>query len=244
MHNLMKLTGYECKRIVKTKTYLFLTVISLAYSIFVLRTQTLFGAYNTAPYSQWSFISYLHTIMPMLYAILVILISQQFGKKEKQIQMLTLSTQTSYRVQKTGKAFALGIIFCMNLVLCVVAMYLYFAFTLKHIASFDLLLCALLFALPQFLLIAGLGLWFASYNANAVYLLLIVITFLTIANIRLPMIIDFIGNSILAIPATSIPNAGVIPYVIPPAYLFSRIGFAVIGMLLLIFACRKKRKLI
>ena len=243
MYKFLTIFKYELKRILFTKTYLFLTIISLVYGYYVLRTQTLVGAYHTAPYSQWSSISYLHAIFPIICTLPLVSIANQHGKKQQQAQVVPLGTPTAYRYQKACRFAAVGLTYFINLLLCIALNYIFFAIMLKHTPSLNLLLCMCLLSIPQFLLTIGISLWLGALKPNLVYVLIGVLFFVAFAELQMPMQVDLLGNSILSVAASSIPQQGVIPFIVPNAYLFNRIIVFIVGLLLTIFACGQKRKL-
>lgn len=243
MYKFTAVLKYELKKMLFTKTYLFLTITSLVYGYYVLRTQTLLGAYHTAPYSEWSFISYLYTIFPMVCTMSLVTIAKQYGKKEQQAQVVPLSTPTAYHYQKACKFAALSIAFFINLLLCVALNYTFFGIMLNHVPSLNLLLCMCLLLVPQFLFITGISLWLGTLKPSLVYILIAFLFFVTLTNLQTPMRIDLFGNSILSVAANTTPQLGIIPFAVPNAYLYSRVIVFIAGLLFIVFSCRQKRKL-
>ncbi len=237
-----KLLRYEIWRVLFTKPYLILSLVTAVYSIYVLQTKTLFGEYGTAPFSQWSYLVYLLTLMPVLSTIVLVYIAKTNDAGERLTQSITRSTPTPASKQLVIKFLAISVGFLVNLLIVVVAAYVFFEVKLKLFAPLNLLYCTLLIAGPQLLLYMGVGFWAAKLRPGAVYVVAALLFFASAVEFMMPMGIDLIGNSILSVAENVTPVEGVISFEIPVSYAISRIAVTCIGLLLLITACLKKRK--
>ena len=237
-----KLLRYEVQRVLFTKPYLFLSLVTVVYSIYVLQAKTLFGEYGTAPFSQWSYLVYLLTLMPVLCTTVLVYIAKTTDSSERLVQNITRSTPTPAGQQLMVKFLAIAISFLVNLLIVVAAAYIFYEIKLKLFAPLNLLLCTLIIAAPQFLICAGAGFWAARVRPGAVYVLAALLFFLSAVQIALPMGLDFFGNSILSIAENTAPVQGVIAFSVPTAYAVSRIAVTCIGAALIVTACSKKQR--
>ncbi|MGI6664616.1 MAG: hypothetical protein ACOX3W_04285 [Christensenellaceae bacterium] len=242
MNKLRKLLQYEMKRIVVTKTYIFLSLLSIVLCLYVLNNIVVFGMYDTAPYSEWSFIYYLQWVLLFTAITLLPFTTKLYDKKETQVQIIMLATPTNVAKQKGIKVSAIFIIALCNLLVCVIAFFGYMLIKFKVLPSWSLLIYTALIGIPQLLLVLGLGVLVANINSKLPYILLAILIFVNVVAVSLPMEWDVLGNSILTIPQQQIPTVGVIAFYIPGKYILSRIGVGILGCCLLFLICKKKQK--
>ncbi|MGI6665317.1 MAG: hypothetical protein ACOX3W_07925 [Christensenellaceae bacterium] len=238
----IKLLRYELKRIVATRLYLILTGVMLAYIGFVLETQTMFGESGTAPYSQWSYLAYLSSVIPLISMVLFTQLAKLQGSEERQVQALTLSSPTSMQSQQAVKETAIGAAYLIQVVLAVLAAYVFFGMKFKILAPLNLLGCTAILAIPQLFLCIGVGLWVSKIHPYATYVLAALLFFCYTTQVMMPMGVDLLGNSILQIARATYPVQGEIAFAWPISYMISRGITFVIGVVLTVVACMQKRK--
>lgn len=83
---------YELKRLIINKFFLGLLIISALYSHEIMRGDIILGISNTAPFSGWSYGTYLAKVLPILLVTLLFFISFLYQKQEKNVQALTKAT--------------------------------------------------------------------------------------------------------------------------------------------------------
>lgn len=237
-----KILRYEVQRVLFTKPYLLLSLVTAVYSVFILQTRTLYGEYGTAPFSEWSFTAYLLTLMPVLSTMILVYIAKTNDSNERLVQNVTRSTPTPAGKQLMIKYLAIAVGFFVNLLIVVLAAYIFYAVKLKLFAPLNLLLCTFIVALPQLLLLGGVGLWVARLKSGAVYGVIALLFFASAIGVMLPMSVDVLGNSWLSAAESGTLVKGVINFVIPAGYALSRVVISCIGLALVATACLKTKK--
>ena len=64
---MLKIYGYECRRLLRNKFFAGLAAVLLLYGALVLEGVTILGVAHTAPFSPWSFGDYLSRVLPLLW---------------------------------------------------------------------------------------------------------------------------------------------------------------------------------
>lgn len=81
--NLIKIYGYECKRLIFNKYFIGIGVLILIYGWQVLKNVTILGVSFTAPFSAWSFGDYVSRMTVFLWIGTLIFVSFFHSKEEK-----------------------------------------------------------------------------------------------------------------------------------------------------------------
>lgn len=166
-----KIFYYELKRMLWNRTFFGLLLVNGLFAWFVLSTDIIQGIAYTAPFSAWSYCTYLGKTLPLEAATILLLLSSYYGRKQKLLETLTLATPVTASRQMLLRTAAAGVCF---LLLCLttagLAAYFYAAlFRFTDFAAF--VLPSLLLALPCFLFLAGLGQLLAALHPGLLYLL-------------------------------------------------------------------------
>lgn len=148
-----------------------LLVVNGLFAWFVLSLDIIQGIAYTAPFSAWSFCTYIGKTLPLAMATVLLLLSSYYGRKQKQLETLTLAAPVTASRQQLLRTAAAGVCFLLIfLVTACLAAYFYAAlFRFTDFAAF--LLPSLLLALPCFLFLAGLGQLLAGLHRSLLYLL-------------------------------------------------------------------------
>ncbi|MGI6664261.1 MAG: hypothetical protein ACOX3W_02385 [Christensenellaceae bacterium] len=239
----LKLLRYEIQRILRSKVYLILGLITLVYSVYVLQSSILNGESGTAPFSEWSFLAYWLAVMPVLVIVILVYAAKTNDGEEQRVGKVTGATPTKKGEQLSAKAWGILIATTLVCILVTITAYVFYYMKFKIIAPMHLLLVMLLIIIPQIFFLLGVGLLAARLHVGAVYPIIGFFLFAHVTQLMLPMPIDFIGNSILSIPRGTYPIAGAIPFTIPTMYLIVRVAVLCVGVLLLVYACRGKSKI-
>ena len=64
---MLKIYGYECRRLLRNKFFAGLAAVLLLYGALVLEGVTILGVAHTAPFSPWSIGDYLSRVLPLLW---------------------------------------------------------------------------------------------------------------------------------------------------------------------------------
>ena len=84
-----KIFRYELRRMVFSKFYLGLSAVTIWYGWQLLNTTTILGTAHTAPFSPWSFGSYLSQLLPLLCVALLFLVWNQCSNTARRTAVLT-----------------------------------------------------------------------------------------------------------------------------------------------------------
>ena len=104
-----KIFRYELRRMVFSKFYLGLSAVTIWYGWQILNTTTILGTAHTAPFSPWSFGSYLSQLLPLLCVALLFLVWNQCSNTARRTAVLTTTAAQNpgvYQLVKCGAAAA------------------------------------------------------------------------------------------------------------------------------------------
>ncbi len=225
---------YELKRSLVSKEYGLLILLLLFYTGYTLRNTLLPGYAGTAPFSAWSFTSYMLAICPVLSMILLFQVSRLSSPYEKDAAAITSATPGSgggYVILRLAVA-ALGWLAATAVALMAGVAFLGIVF--GEIRPLDYLACFALVLLPPCALLLGLGLWAGKLHHTLPYVLVIAVLALRVARPAVSPASDALGSSLLHIADTSTPVSGEIAFVLPAGFLVSRGILAVTGLALTI----------
>lgn len=228
---------YQCRRLLGNKIFWGLFLVTAWYSRQTLLGETIRGVCSTAPFSPWSFGSYLALLCPFLVAAELFLLSFLTSREEQRVAVLTDASPISprrYAIPRWG-AVLTGTTLLSLLVLGMAGVF-YIRFF--HWANFGELLAPAAFALlPPLIFFLGAG-WFLGCRFPALLYPLAALPFL-LAYLPIPPGLDPIGGGFfLTYPL----QLGMLDpaFSVPPTVLWVRVGYAALGFLLLALA-RKKR---
>ena len=201
----------------------------------------LYGVYDTAPFSEWTWITYLARLSALLLVYPLYCIGQIYGKKERQTCKLTVSMCMQPSVHMGIKIGVIATYFLFPLLLCVGIAFLFYAvlFAPVTVVPFgELLLLTAVFCLPILLFSMGFSMLLGRTAPGVVYGYMALLVFASFIDLRLPMPVDLLGSSILALVESGNLVKGVIAFSLPGTYLVSRAIFTVLGIVMIIFACK------
>ncbi|WOO36468.1 hypothetical protein R2R35_22175 [Anaerocolumna sp. AGMB13020] len=236
---MIKLFGYEAKRLLWNKFYIILFAITIFNGWYTLFGNVIMGISNTAPFSPWSFGYYLAQVMPVQLICTLFFVTYIYSAKEKSVQRLTLATSMD-----TVKFMLVRItvITIGYLLLCIGVLVLGFTFyavvfQLKDFSAF--LLPALVVLIPPVIFVLGIGLIAGRFHNSLVYGLMAVI--FIISFIGLPYTVDLIGGGVFLhypIALGSLDPA----FALPVSFVLGRIGYTAIGLALICYCCKAEVK--
>lgn len=166
-----KIFYYELKRMLWNRSFWGLLIVNGLFAWFVLSLDIIQGIAYTAPFSVWSWCTYVGKTLPLTMAAVLLLLSSYYGRRQRQVEALTLAAPVTAARQMLLRTAAAGVCFLLIfLVTAGLAAYFYTAlFRFTGFAAF--LLPALLLALPCFLFLTGLGQLLAGLHRSLLYLL-------------------------------------------------------------------------
>ena len=127
-----KVFFYECKRILLKKMFFGILIVNGFFSWYILTTDIILGIGYTAPFSLWSYCTYLGKVMPIGIITVLLLLSNYYGKKQKSVEVLTMTTNITALQEMLIRTCTIGICF---LIICMIdisfAFFFYFHFFFK-----------------------------------------------------------------------------------------------------------------
>ena len=231
-----KIVQYELKRLLWNKIFFGILVICLGFGLSLLLGEIIMGVSNTAPFSPWSFGSYLSQLIPIICLGELFFLTFFLSDKKRKVDIIIQSTPISpwrYALIRCGTVLAGTLL----LAICVITLYLV-SYTVLF-GKFDygaLVFPALLALFPAILFCLGVGYRLGAIHPALLYLLMPAIFILT----PLQPILDFSMGSFFKMYPLELE-------ILDPAFTvtYSLLGvramYTVVGMLL--FVCRKRKKI-
>lgn len=192
---LRKVFLYELRRLLLNKGYWGLAAVSLVLGSQVLRSAVILGVADTAPFSPWSFGSYLAQLMPLLSVLLVFLLWNQCAEKTRGLEVLAQATPTPPQKLLFAKCGAVAVAWLLLTVL-VVGLGIGFLVTLfgADVPLGSFVLPALLTLIPPLFLLMGAGLWIGRARPALLFVLMAVVFLLGF--VPLPASVELYGTAL------------------------------------------------
>lgn len=232
---LVKLFGYELRRLLWNKLFLGLLAVTLCCGWFIFTGETILGAACTAPFSPWSFGLYLSRLAPLAALGELFFLSQYTSPKERRVSAVTRAAPI-----KPGKydAVRCGAVLVGTLLLCFCGAGLCMAFYVLLFGWYDflsLLAPAVLVWGPVILFCLGAGLTLGAVHPALPY----VLTGAAFLARQLSPVLDLaLGGFFSEYPAAL---GGLAPdFSVPAQALLGRTLYAGIGLGLLLFRRRNR----
>lgn len=166
---MLKIYGYECRRLLGGKAFLGMAAVTLWYALQLLRGTVIWGIAHTAPFSPWSFGYYLAALLPFLCGVGLLLLTGFFEPSAQQTLILVRATPIppwQYALARCGVvASGLGLAG-----MCVVGMGVLFMENLfgpVPLAGYGQV--AVLTLLPLPVLVLGLGMALGNWGTAPLY---------------------------------------------------------------------------
>lgn len=240
MTNLV-LLKYELYRLILTKKYFYMALLLTIWTIDILMRLVIDGFSSTAPFSEWSYTLFITLFAPILLVILILLCTSIFSEKEETVRNIIYSTPLSETKYYIMKGSAVALVFIITAAIPIIISFVYYAFLFEYTEYLNFILPILLFLIPSSIFIFGLSIALGKINVKLLYVLIPLTFVLGIINLRiLPVWLDVFGNDYLEECAIDFYNSNmeIIPYNIPSDFIYSRLIFAALGILLFLFACK------
>ncbi len=237
-----KLFLYELRRTLCNRMFLGVFFINIFFAWYILTTEILIGIGYTAPFSLWSYSTYLAKVMPMGIMAVLLLLANYYGKKQKSVEVLTMAVPITISQQMFIRMLAVGICF---IIICFtdIGLAFFFYFHYFHFRDFFFFFFPTLFmTLPCFSFFLGLGQLFGKLHGNLIYILLFLTFFTGFGGYY---IFDLFGVKYLSsYPLTlSIGNDGEPPFAPEPIFFVARLCYFLGGVFcIIIFMVLLKHK--
>lgn len=175
-----KIFGYELRRLLWSKLFFGILLVSLGYGWLTLTGSVIRGVAHTAPFSPWSFGYYLSQILPLLCLGELLFLAFFFSKEERLLQPLTQATpvsQRQYTALRCGAVLTAAAILC----LCAAALAIGFYVSLFGWMNYgELVLPALLVLIPPVIFCLGAGLMLSRFRPTLLYVFMAAMVLLSV----------------------------------------------------------------
>lgn len=236
------LLRYEIRRLILNKKYFYLLLVTAVWTYDILMRLIINGTDGTAPFSQWSYTSFISILNPLLLSILVLLCISLFSEKEIAVRRIIFSTPISEAKYYALKATAILCVMFVTSAVPIVMSLIYYAYLFRFYGYLDFLMPVTLFLLPGFIFVLGLSMVLGKQSVKFLYILLPTVFFSGMFNLGLSPYLDVCGNNLLVeylVRLTLEQKGGMLPYILPQAFIYSRVVFVILGTILFLVACKK-----
>jgi hypothetical protein len=241
--NTVAVIGWELRRILLTRTYLYSLLLILLLSQNTLGRLIIDGFYGAAPYSPLSYMHYAVMLNLPLLIVLMLWCGAVFSEKERAVRRIVLSTPITSTGYLAVKTTAIVAAFVLTAGLMVAGSFVFYARQFGFFAFQDFLQPLAVFLLPPAIFILGLSLAAGQLHPRLVYGLIPLVFLLGAAYLGLPFWLDLCSNNFITIYPKILMRTlgtGEMIYYLPPKFLLSRVGLVVVGVALLVWAVRRR----
>lgn len=226
-----KIFYYELKRFVLSRIFLGMFLINGIYAWFVLATDIIIGIAYTAPFSGWSYCTYLGKTMPIAVITVLLMLAGSYSKKQKQVEILTCATPVTASCQMLIRAATIGVCFALICILEMLAALLFFVCFFQFDGFEVYLVPSLLIILPCFVFFIGLGLLLGRLHQSLIYVLILATFVVGFFNIGIKNAFDLFGAGYFSSYPLTLPvgNSGEPDFVVRFAFIAARIVYLGIG---------------
>lgn len=241
--NTIAIIGWELRRILLTRTYLYSLLLILLLSQNTLGRLIIDGTYGTAPYSPVSYAQYLVMLILPLLVVLMLWCASVFSEKERAVRRIVLSTPVTNAGYLALKTAALAAALLLTAGLMIAGSFVFYGWQFGFYAFHEFLHPLAVFLLPPAVFILGLSLAAGQLHPRLVYGLLPLVFCSGVAYLGLPYWLDLCGNNFMTIYPKILMRTlgtGEMTYYLPAGFLISRVGFVLAGVALLGWAATRR----
>jgi hypothetical protein len=241
--NTIAALGWELRRILLTRTYLYSLLLILLFSQNTLGRLIIDGVYGAAPYSPLSYAQFLVMLTLPLLIVLMLWCGAVFSEKERAVRRIVLSTPITNAGYLAIKTAAIAAAFLLTAGLMVAGSFAFYGWQFGFFAFHEFLNPLAVFLLPPAVFILGLSLAAGQLHPRLVYGLVPLVFCAGVANLGLPLWLDLCANNFLMnYPKILMQTLGTseMVYSLPTNFVISRVGLALAGAALLGWAATRR----
>jgi len=241
--NTLAVIGWELRRILLTRTYLYSLLLILLFSQNALGRLIMDGMFGTAPYSRVSYMGYVVLLTAPLLVVLMLWCAGVFSEKERAVRRIVLSTPVTNAGYVAIKIAALATAFALTAGLMVAGSFLFYARQFGFYSFHEFLHPLAVFLLPPAVFVLGLSFAAGQLHPRLVYGLIPLVFCMGVVYLGLPYWLDLCANNFLTIYPKILMRTlgtGEMTYYLPAGFLISRVGLVVTGIALLGWAATRR----
>jgi hypothetical protein len=200
--------------------------------------------YGTPPFSRLSYAKFLVSTSPFLLVFLITLCGGVFSEREISTRNIVFSTPITTRGYFGLKSAAITGAFLLVASVLIATSFAFIGWQFRYFRFHEYLHPICVFLVPPLLFGFGLAMAAGRISGKLVYGILPALFAMGILNVDLPVWIDLCGNNFLTnLSKVVFRSLGTVEmhYFVPASFLMSRCLFVLIGVGLLILACRRIR---
>ncbi|SCG82037.1 hypothetical protein DW1_0417 [Proteiniborus sp. DW1] len=241
------LLRYEIRRIILSKKYFYMILLTIGLTYDSLTRLVTGGYYGTAPFSEWTYTFFIQLVSPLVISVIIFMMTNIFNEKELRARKIIFSTPISQARYYMLKIFTIVIAFVLIGLVPIIMSFIYYKVLFNYVGFTSYVKLILWFLIPSFVFILGLSMALGKINIKFLYGL-IPITFLlgTIDTLDiLPRWLDIFGAHYFKIRTYAEllgRESQVVPFELSSVFICSRLIFMLIGLILLGFTCMKTVK--
>jgi hypothetical protein len=209
----------------RSKEYLLLLAATLAYAAMLIRGMVIFGTDFTAPFSQRTFCTYVSSVSPVLFVLLLALCARQFTASERGAMSIIDAAPMPHSTFRLIRYCAIACAFLIAAVLPFILCFAIYQVVFDYTAIGGLIASGLILLLPPALLVFGTAMLLGSGKPVLVYVLMAAVLVAGVFRIPLPPWMDVTGSS-QALPL----DPGNRDFSFSFAFLAGRVAFAAAGI--------------
>ena len=232
---------YEFKRLICNRIFLALLLISVLYSYMILNREIILGIAFTAPFSSWSFGSYLSGIMPLLMITLLFFITFMYSDHEKRVRQLTFAAPLDTVKLLLVKCASIIAAFLVIALFVIVLAFIFYAVLFGFTGFGNFIIPIVITVLPCLIFFLGAAFLLGKVQYNFLYVLMIAV--LLLAFLPLPAFLDLYGGSFFGTYPLTLPIGpdGEPAFYLPASFILGRLFYCAAGALMAVFGIKGKR---
>ena len=238
----LTLLKYEMKRLIFTKKYFYMILMLSIWTADMLIRLVIDGFYYTAPFSKWSYSEFITLFIPILFIILILLCTSIFSEKEKAVKNIICSAPISEEKYYMMKGISVFAVFLLTTAVPIIISFIYYAYLFEYTEYKNFIFPMILFLIPSSIFIFGLSIFVGKISNKVLYGLIPIVFILGGLNLTdIPVWLDIFGNNFLmeyGLKFILSYSSEEVPFVIPRYFIYSRVEFIILGILLFILACK------
>ena len=234
--NTIAIIGWELRRILLTRTYLYSLLLILLVSQNTLGRLIVDGVYGATPYSRLSYAQFLVMMTLPLLIVLMLWCAAVFSEKERAVRRIVLATPVTNAGYLAIKTAAVAAAFVLTAGLMVAGSFIFYGRQFGFFAFHEFLNPLAVFLLPPAAFILGLSMAAGQLHPRLVYGLVPLVFCTGVVYLGLPVWLDVCGNNFLMMYPKILMRTlgtGEMVYYLPTNFLISRMGLVLAGVALL-----------
>lgn len=172
---MIKVFGYELKRILKSWLFIAMLIINGIFSWYILTTDVIQGIAYTAPFSVWSFCGYIGKTLPIAMITVLLLQAGYYGKKQKQVEILTLTTPMTPAQQLLIRSAVLFVSYMILFTVTAILVAVFYTRFFNFYSFGAFIIPSVLIIIPCFVFSVGLAHLLGRLHQNLLYLFILVV---------------------------------------------------------------------